>query len=52
MTNHDNVSRRSFLAFLAATPLLGNLPGKKNIPVGLELYSVREGLKTDLMGTE
>lgn len=51
MANHDNVSRRSFLAFLAATPLLGNLPGKKNIPVGLELYSVREGLKTDLMGT-
>ena len=51
MANHDRVSRRSFLAFLAATPLLANLPGKKNIPVGLELYSVREGLKTDLMGT-
>src|SRR5579859_7951104 len=51
MTNHDNVSRRSFLAFLGAAPILAALPSRKNIPVGLELYSVREGLKTDLMGT-
>ena len=51
MDKPDNVSRRSFLAFFAATPLLGNLAGKKHIPVGLELYSVREDLKKDPTGT-
>jgi sugar phosphate isomerase/epimerase len=51
MDKTDNVSRRSFLAFFAAAPLLGTLAGKKHIPVGLELYSVREDLKKDLMGT-
>jgi sugar phosphate isomerase/epimerase len=51
METHDNVSRRSFLAFFAAAPILGALAGKKHIPVGLELYSVREELKKDLMGT-
>jgi sugar phosphate isomerase/epimerase len=56
MEKHDNVSRRSFLSFLTAAPLLGSLArkklaGKKHIPIGLELYSVREDLKKDLMGT-
>ena len=51
MKKPDNVSRRSFLAFLAALPLLDPLAGKKHIPVGLELYSVREDLKKDVMGT-
>jgi sugar phosphate isomerase/epimerase len=51
MEKNDNVSRRSFLAFFAAAPLLGALAGKKHIPVGLELYSVRDELKKDLMGT-
>jgi sugar phosphate isomerase/epimerase len=51
MDKTDNVSRRSFLVFFAAAPLLGTLAGKKRIPIGLELYSVREGLKKDLMGT-
>jgi len=51
MDKPDNVSRRSFLAFFAAAPLLGNLAGKKHIPVGLELYSVREDLKKDPTGT-
>jgi sugar phosphate isomerase/epimerase len=51
MKKHDNVSRRSFLAFFAAAPLLGTLAEKKHIPIGLELYSVRDGLKKDLMGT-
>src|ERR1700730_934998 len=51
MKRHDNVSRRSFLAFFAAAPLLGTLAEKKHIPIGLELYSVRDGLKKDLMGT-
>jgi sugar phosphate isomerase/epimerase len=55
MKKNDNVSRRSFLAFFAATPLasplLAALPTNKSIPVGLELYSVRDDLKKDLMGT-
>ncbi|HEY4816420.1 MAG TPA: sugar phosphate isomerase/epimerase [Candidatus Acidoferrum sp.] len=51
MKRHDNVSRRSFLAFFAAAPLLGTLAEKKHIPIGLELYSVRDGLKKDLVGT-
>jgi sugar phosphate isomerase/epimerase len=51
MEKHDNLSRRSFLSFFAATPLLASLAGKKHIPVGLELYSVRDELKKDLMGT-
>jgi sugar phosphate isomerase/epimerase len=43
------VSRRSMLlALAAAAPMLAK---KQRIPVGLELYSVREELKTDLMGT-
>jgi sugar phosphate isomerase/epimerase len=51
MEKHDNVSRRSFLALFAAVPLLRTLAGTKHIPVGLELYSVRDELKKDLMGT-
>jgi len=54
MEKHDNVSRRSFLSFVAAAPLLSalagkKLAGKKHIPIGLELYSVREDLKKDLL---
>jgi len=51
MRPFENVSRRSFLAFFAATPLCGALSGKTHIPVGLELYSVRNDLKNDLTGT-
>jgi sugar phosphate isomerase/epimerase len=47
----DTFSRRSFLAFLTATPLWATLPANKHIPVGLELYSVRNDLKNDLTGT-
>ncbi|MDQ2774674.1 MAG: sugar phosphate isomerase/epimerase [Acidobacteriota bacterium] len=43
-------SRRSFLAALAATPLVLGA-AKKHIPIGLELYSVRDELKKNLMGT-
>jgi len=46
-----SVSRRSFLAVAAAAPLASAAPQGKRIPVGLELYSVREELKQDLMGT-
>jgi len=36
---------------MAAAPLAVAMPDSKSIPVGLELYSVREELKKDLMGT-
>src|SRR5437870_9916852 len=49
MGNHT-ISRRSLLAVLAATPFV-SAGAYKHIPVGLELYSVREDLKKDLMGT-
>jgi sugar phosphate isomerase/epimerase len=51
METHNSFSRRSFLGFFAAAPLWAALAGNKHIPVGLELYSVREDLKKDLMGT-
>ena len=44
-----NLSRRSFLAMTAAAPLAS--PQAKHVPVGIELYSVRDELKQDLMGT-
>lgn len=46
-----NLSRRSFITFFAAAPLWPALRGSKHIPVGLELYSVRDELKRDLTGT-
>src|SRR3954467_12361825 len=46
-----NLSRRSFLALSAAAPLVPALAQKKNVPVGLELYSVRDELAKDLKGT-
>src|ERR1700720_4170145 len=47
----DNASRRSFPPFFAAAPLWATLAANKHIPVGLELYSVRNDLKNDLTGT-
>src|SRR5215471_5427278 len=49
MTQHPRISRRSFLAAAAATPLA--FSAGKNLPVGLELYSVRGELAKDTMGT-
>jgi sugar phosphate isomerase/epimerase len=46
-----NLSRRSFLGFFAAAPLWTTVAANQHIPVGLELYSVREELKKDLPGT-
>jgi sugar phosphate isomerase/epimerase len=43
-----NISRRSLLAQAVAAFAA---PKKTRIPIGLELYSVREELKKDLMGT-
>jgi sugar phosphate isomerase/epimerase len=51
METRDGLSRRSFLAFCGAAPLWVSLAGDKRIPVGLELYSVRNELKKDVMGT-
>jgi len=45
-----SISRRSLLALTGAAPVFSAAKGKR-IPVGLELYSVREELKHDLMGT-
>ena len=46
-------SRRTFLGMTAALPLVMSnaLKGAKNVPVGLELSSVRGDLAKDLLGT-
>lgn len=45
------ISRRGFLAATAAAPLALASPAGKQIPIGLELYSVRDELAKDLPGT-
>jgi sugar phosphate isomerase/epimerase len=50
MSTHS-FSRRSFLALSAMLPFSLRAFAATSIPVGLELYSVREALKTDPMGT-
>ena len=47
----QNLSRRTFLQLAAAMPLALSDKASDSIPIGLELYSVREALKKDLMGT-
>ena len=47
----DSISRRWLLALAAAAPFASAASRVKRIPVGLELYSVRNELKQDLMGT-
>ncbi len=54
--SYSNFSRRSFLALSAVMPwalrgLASGLVASKSIPVGLELYSVRDELKKDPEGT-
>ena len=51
MTYKDSISRRSFLALASAVPFLPAAIKGKPIPVGLELYSVRDQLKQDLPAT-
>jgi sugar phosphate isomerase/epimerase len=51
MAHDDSFSRRSFLALSGALPLAASVGGGQRIPVGLELYSVRDDLGKDLMGT-
>ena len=50
MISTNDLSRRSFLALAASAPLLSGAAAKK-VPVGLELYSVRDQLAKDLEGT-
>jgi sugar phosphate isomerase/epimerase len=45
------LSRRAFFAVAAAGPIASAMAKGKSIPVGLELYSVRDQLQRDLMGT-
>jgi sugar phosphate isomerase/epimerase len=47
----ETLSRRTFLALSAAAPLALASPAGKNIPIGLELYSVRNELARDLPAT-
>jgi sugar phosphate isomerase/epimerase len=47
----QSFSRRSFLAMSAILPFSLRAFAATSIPVGLELYSVRNALKDDLMGT-
>ena len=50
MNKRDGFSRRGFLAAAAASSALALAKGG-HVPIGLELYSVRDELKKDLMGT-
>jgi sugar phosphate isomerase/epimerase len=47
----ESLSRRAFVASTAITPLAALAQSKGQIPVGLELYSVRDELKANLPGT-
>lgn len=51
MSTQPTLSRRSFLAWSAAAPLALAAPAAKSIPIGLELFSVRNELAADLPGT-
>jgi sugar phosphate isomerase/epimerase len=51
MRIEGTLPRRSFITFFLAAPLGAALAGSKHIPIGLELYSVRNELKKDLIGT-
>lgn len=46
-----SVTRRSFLSLCAALPWAFKASASQSVPIGLELYSVREALKQDLEGT-
>ena len=47
----SNLSRRSFLVTSAVLPWALIAQASRKVPIGLELYSVREALKKDLKGT-
>ena len=45
------LSRRTFLTIAGALPLLARTARAASVPVGIELYTVRDALAKDLMGT-
>ena len=51
MSTTASISRRRFLAMAGAAPLAVSALKLKDVPVGLELYSVRDELTKDLLGT-
>ena len=54
MHSHTSISRRTFLALAGALPFAASSLSafqKRRVPVGLELYSVRDALMKDLPGT-
>ena len=51
MNTKNVISRRTFIGSIAAVPIAAAVAQTKQIPVGLELYSVRDELQKDLMGT-
>lgn len=54
MDRHSDLTRRSFLALAGAAPFAAAASLRAQagrVPVGLELYSVRDELQKDLMGT-
>ena len=51
MIHNDKISRRSFLALASAAPVMSAAMKDKRVPVGLELYSVRDQLQKDLQST-
>ena len=53
MSEHNEISRRKFLQTAAVAPFAASAIAamQKNVPVGLELYSVRDELIKDLPGT-
>jgi sugar phosphate isomerase/epimerase len=52
MHNQTSLSRRAFLAMAGAAPFAASaFAQSRNVPIGIELYSVRGELKQDLEGT-
>ena len=51
MIQSSPISRRSFLAAAAATPLALAVPAGKGLPIGIELYSVRDEMAKDTLAT-
>jgi sugar phosphate isomerase/epimerase len=51
MTTFNSITRRSFLALAGAAPLALAAQTRKRIPVGIELFSVRDELAKDLTAT-
>ncbi len=51
MTMRDPSSRRAFLALMGVGPIAAAAATGNRVPIGLELYSVRDELKKDLTGT-